>query len=124
MAESGTKLRCARHPVQASARGQPSAVLVGGEAEALPVLGAPEGGAVGPCMASGPSRWPAVHPGPGWPAEGVQDGIRLSVNKVLHFMVALPGEVRSTSGHTQACSRTVVWMDRAKISKVSPGRDP
>lgn len=86
MAESGTKLCCARHPVQASARGQPSAVLVGGEAEALPVLGAPEGGAVGPSMASGPSRWPAVHPGPGWPAEGVQDGIRLSVNKVLLFL--------------------------------------
>lgn len=105
MAESGTKLCCARHPVQASARGQPSAALVGGEAEALPVLGAPEGGPVGPGMDSGPSCWPAVHPGPGWPAEGVQDGIRLSVNKILHFVVALPGEVGSSPSHQQATPR-------------------
>ena len=48
MAEAGTKLCCARHPVQASARGQPSAALVGGEAEALPVLGAPEAWTLAP----------------------------------------------------------------------------
>lgn len=93
MAEAGTKLCCVRHPVQTSAGGHPAAAVMGGDAGALPVLSAPERGPVGPGMDSGPPRWPGVRPGPGWPAEGVQDGIRLSVNEILPW--PFPREVRS-----------------------------